>query len=373
MSAIQLFETLVSLNLQACVLVAVAHLLARFTQNDPMRCRIWQACHVLLLLLVAIALTLPHIRLFNPWAHLSNAAAIQVATAQNSVAIAALGVWLLGATASTLLFLAGWWQVHRILQTCEEVDDDELQQAFDETREVCCSKSVPRLLCSPLLASPFCWQIHRPAIVIPQFLLEFPRREIRLIVRHEIEHLRASHPLALFVQRIVETVFWFHPMVWWSSQQATLTREFACDAASVDDQSEVDMYLRVLLKVVERQVASRDLPSIDLAFGRSKAQVTRRAIRLTALASRRECVRNSGSFLSIALAITALLTTFVWLPVNVLASSRDSMSPWPVWTSWVLHSVAIHARDYEPFATRTRLRELAEETAESVPQHPRNY
>ena len=358
MSATQLLEALISLTVQAMALVAIAHLLVRFTQSDRVRSRIWEACHVLLLVLVAAALTIPHLRWFNPWPSLSDVEVIQAATLQHRVAVAVLSIWMLGAVVSVALFVTGWWQLSRFLRTCTPIDDAA------NGLQIPPSASVPRLLCSPFLNTPFCWQIHRPVIVIPEFLLEFSPAELAFIIRHETEHLRAAHPLTLFVQRIVEIVFWFHPMVWWSAQQASLTREFACDAAAVDGGHDIGDYLRVLLKVVERQVDGHDLPSVDLAFGRGKASVTRRAVRLTALAQQRQRFPTASSRLEKALptvmAVAAIGVALLWLPLNALASPRTAFSPWPAWSSATLRSVGIHARDFEPYTTRTRLRETVE-------------
>ena len=358
MSAAQSLEAIISLTLQAGALVAIAHLLVRFTKNDATRSRIWEACHVVLLLLVVAALTLPHLRWFNPWPMLSNVEAVQAATLQHRISTVVLSIWALGAVASVTLFVAGWWQITRFLKTCTPIDDTAGPSSLS------CSKNVPRLLCSPFLNTPFCWQIHRPAIVIPDFVLEFSPGELAFIIRHEMEHLRAAHPLTLFVQRIVEILFWYHPMVWWSSQQAALTREFACDAAAVEGGDDVGDYLRVLLKVVERQVDGHDLPSIDLAFGRGKASVTRRAIRLTALAQTgRQSSESSSRFervLPLGIVAAGVGVALLWLPIDVLASPRTAFSPWPTWSSATLRSIGVHARDYEPYATRTRLRETIE-------------
>ena len=106
--------------------------------------------------------------------------------------------------------------------------------------------------------SPFCWQLHRPAIVVPDLLLDFPVEEQRAVLNHELVHLSAQHPLRLFLQRIVEALFWFHPLVWWSSRQAAAAREFRCDAQAVDSQQEVAVYLQSLLRLIEARSCVAD-------------------------------------------------------------------------------------------------------------------
>ena len=67
---------------------------------------------------------------------------------------------------------------------------------------------------------------------------------------------QANHPLQLFLQRIVEILFWFHPLIWWASRQAAWSREFHCDAAAVTTAERGGVLPRGLLRMAEQTVAS---------------------------------------------------------------------------------------------------------------------
>ena len=49
------------------------------------------------------------------------------------------------------------------------------------------------------------------------------------MIQHELAHVRRSDPGLLFLQRLVEVFYWFHPLVWWVALQTARYREFVCD------------------------------------------------------------------------------------------------------------------------------------------------
>jgi beta-lactamase regulating signal transducer with metallopeptidase domain len=358
-------ELFLSLSLQAALLVALAHWLARLAHRDALRSRIWDSCHVLLLGLAVAAVMLPHARPLNPWQSLSTALAIDLAQLERRIGATLLCVWSIGAAGSLGLLAFSWWRVHRFLRGCEEVGDESVRAQFDAVRRETGTHGqgeAIRFLCSPLLRTPFCWQVNRALIVLPDELLGLPPEELKFIMRHELEHLRAGHPLMLFVQRIVEILFWFHPMIWWSSQQATLAREFSCDAAAVGSAADLSVYLKTLVKIIEGQTDEADASRIDLAFGRGRSLVARRARRLLELSHEGHVSagRRTESVLSTALVAGAVVIAFAWVPSDVLSSPRTSWSPWPRWTARALHAAGVNVRDFDVYDRRHRLREMSE-------------
>ena len=59
------------------------------------------------------------------------------------------------------------------------------------------------------------------------------RDELRALLLHELAHVRRRDHLINAVQAAVEVVLFFHPAVWWISQQVRVEREFCCDDSSV--------------------------------------------------------------------------------------------------------------------------------------------
>lgn len=368
MNSTWFLELAASLSVQAVLVILATFLLTRFVRDPRFVCRMWSASYLVLLGLVLAAVLLPHPR----WipridGELSRPAASELLTLQITLGRALFSVWLVGAVGLWAWMLAQSARVARFLKICREVPADH--PALAECRDIL-NKTLAtgpvRVLSSGSIAGPFCWQFHRPHIVLPEFLLGLDPRELRFIVRHELAHLRTGHPLQLFLQRVVEVLFWFHPLVWWAARQVSRSREFACDDAAIDRPAQVADYLRTLLIVVEHSAVESERSSPMLAFGRGSGIVAERARRLAEIA--RFGWPSSSSrrrFVTGGLAWTAIVSCSfgLWLPVDVAASSRSTWSPWPRWSANVLREFGITVRDFEVYDDRIELHEMLEHAA----------
>lgn len=360
-------ELLASLTVQVTLVILVTFLMTRCVRTPQIVCRTWSACNVVLLGLVLAAVFLPHPRWLPRFDnHMSRPALAELLNLQLTLGRTLFAIWLTGAVGLWVWMLAQSVRITVFLKTCRTVPTEHpaLADCCDVLHEPLGIRPV-RLLSSVAITSPFCWQLHRPVIVLPEFLLGLSPQELRFIVRHELAHLRTGHPLQLFLQRIVEVLFWFHPLVWWAAQQVSRSREFACDDAAIDRPAQVADYLRTLLIVVEQSALESERSSPVLAFGREPGLVAARARRLAEIArfgwtphgSRRRFVGAGLVWTVVVLGCLGL-----WLPVNLTASPRATWSPWPHWSAGLLREFGITARDFEVYDDRIELHEFLEHT-----------
>ena len=369
MSTPEFLEVFVSLSFQVALLVIISHGLARLEDREAVKSRIWAGCHLLILALTLRAALLPRFRPQLSWFAAKSSLNLEFAHWQERLGYVVFVIWAAGAVCSLMLFLIHCLQVQRFLKSCRPIEDADLLQILRrETANDWGPLAEVAFLTSPRLSSPFCWQVHRPLIVLPEFLTEFEPAEIRLIVRHEREHLRTGHPLTLFVQRLVEMLFWFHPLVWWSSRRSALSRELACDEAAVTSKSDIAHYLRSLLKIVEQAEDEADSQTVELAFGRGRRMIARRATRLAAMARNglgQASSPSSGRLVLLAeVFLAAGIAWFVWTPIDLTKSPRSSWSPWPTWSARALHSLGVNARDYDIYDHRYQAHEVLEDQAQ---------
>ena len=66
-------------------------------------------------------------------------------------------------------------------------------------------------------------------IVVPQWLLSRDTQEQRLVVEHELEHVRQRDPLLLAAAQVVVILLPWHPAVWWMASRLRLAIELDCD------------------------------------------------------------------------------------------------------------------------------------------------
>lgn len=76
--------------------------------------------------------------------------------------------------------------------------------------------------------------VFRPRIALPaDFRSRYSAAERRLILLHEIVHLRRRDGLANFCMTLLRVLFWFNPLVHWAAQALGDDQETACDAAVI--------------------------------------------------------------------------------------------------------------------------------------------
>jgi TonB family protein len=77
--------------------------------------------------------------------------------------------------------------------------------------------------------------LWRPRIVLPEdFRERYTRGERRLVLAHEIAHLRAGDLHAQAFATALRCLFWFNPLVHFAAAQFRFDQELACDAAVLE-------------------------------------------------------------------------------------------------------------------------------------------
>ncbi len=71
-------------------------------------------------------------------------------------------------------------------------------------------------------------------------------RQVEAVIAHELAHIRRHDYLVNFVQTAVETLFFYHPAVWWVSRIVRTEREHCCDDLAVVACGDAVLYARAL-------------------------------------------------------------------------------------------------------------------------------
>jgi D-alanyl-D-alanine endopeptidase (penicillin-binding protein 7) len=80
------------------------------------------------------------------------------------------------------------------------------------------------------LASPVTAGWWRPVVLVPASLLSgMPPQLLEALLAHELAHVRRCDYLVNLVQSVIETVLFYHPVVWWLSHRIRVEREQIAD------------------------------------------------------------------------------------------------------------------------------------------------
>ena len=143
----------------------------------------------------------------------------------------------------------------------------------------------PALKWSREVAAPVVIGFVKPAILLPMALASrLSSAQVEAVLAHELAHLRRRDPWALAVQRVVETVLFFHPAIWWMSHRMEAAREEACDdlvlAAGCDPADYAEALVICSEFRLERNGLSSKLAPHLAATGKGGAHLRRRVLRL---------------------------------------------------------------------------------------------
>ena len=133
-----------------------------------------------------------------------------------------------------------WLQEERYRSFGVELADDELHNIFSKiARQLQVTRPVVLLL-SSICDVPMVIGWLRPTLLLPAALITtLTPKEIDALLAHELGHIRRHDYVVHFVQQLIETLLFYHPVVWWISHQTNLQREYCCDdiATEVGDKA----------------------------------------------------------------------------------------------------------------------------------------
>lgn len=221
--------------------------------------------------------------------------------------------WVLGVCLSALRLFTETLGLHRLARTAVpaparwQLTVDRLAHALRVPRLV-------RLLESSRVSVPCAMGWLRPMILLPASALSgLSPRELEMILAHELAHIR-RHDFAMNVaQRLIETVFFYHPAVRWTSGVIRTERENCCDDDAVRACGNPVAYARALTELealrLEPRGAMAGRNAVLSALGGSLGSRVRRLIAPRTNVSSR---RVAGASL-LAFASTAALAASVSL------------------------------------------------------------
>ena len=90
--------------------------------------------------------------------------------------------------------------------------------------------NIPVVKVSESFSCPLACGIFRPILIFPQHVItEFRKEELKTVIYHELAHIKRKDIITNWLQIIVQTFYFFNPLVWYANRQMRLEREQACD------------------------------------------------------------------------------------------------------------------------------------------------
>ncbi len=126
--------------------------------------------------------------------------------------------------------VAGLWSMHRMVSDAREADPEHSDHHAAVL--MCAARGPVRLLVSDRVSAPVAVGLGRPAVVLPEGLIEqLSPAELEQVLRHEVEHLARRDDWSALLFALVRCAAPLIPALLWLEQQLAAAREMACDDA----------------------------------------------------------------------------------------------------------------------------------------------
>lgn len=229
----------------------------------------------------------------------------------------AVCLWLIGVVFFSLRLGGGFAQLGRYRrQDTNPVDADWLE-VTSRLQSLLGIRQTVAIRSSEQIQTPIAIGIFRPVILVPASLfLQISPQELETIIAHELIHIRRYDPLVNVAQCVIETLFFYHPAMWWITTQVRREREFAADQTvlNIFEDSHVT-YARALANLEEiRLRANQQTPRYATAAnGGNFMQRIQRILKIKTEVSTANSAWTAG--------LAALLTSAFLLAVFSFTSS----------------------------------------------------
>lgn len=155
----------------------------------------------------------------------------------------------------------------------------------------------------------------RPQVVLPEWVLDLPHAELQLVLRHEIEHLRAGDQLVLFTGLFLTVLMPWNIGLWWQLRRLRVAMEVDCDARVTPIPGDRPRYAQLLL----RARSPRPQHRLVLALAPAPSAL---AERLMALLDRARPSPSRVALWAVSALACALVVTRVQVPSLLPAVAR---------------------------------------------------
>ncbi|MBN1270989.1 MAG: TonB family protein [Candidatus Aminicenantes bacterium] len=155
-------------------------------------------------------------------------------------------------------------------------------QPFDKTALKALLKNEKHLLKISVFSiagikTPFTVGLLRPKIYLPPESLSWEHARLEAVLLHEIAHIRRKDLWASLFQNVVQFIYFFNPLVWWTNRKLFILRERACDDEAIArSQGRALEYGKMLLSSIDRSGGFQRYSSLITCFRQSRKALVQR-------------------------------------------------------------------------------------------------
>ena len=138
-------------------------------------------------------------------------------------------LWALGFIVAMLPAAAGVLGNERRRKQSRRVVDQSWSQLFDGLIRQFAIRRRIELRAGLVPLVPVTWGAMRPVVLLPEQAEQWPEPVRRLVLMHELAHIKRWDVGFQLAGRLATAVYWFHPLAWYALHRLRVECECACD------------------------------------------------------------------------------------------------------------------------------------------------
>jgi beta-lactamase regulating signal transducer with metallopeptidase domain len=240
-----------------------------------------------------------------------------------------LAAWLVGALAGLAGLITGIVRLRSLTRRCTQLTRGRWRELADELGSTYGLPHVTVLQSAEPSLLVTCGMV-RPKIVLPAGSESWTDARRRVVLTHELAHIRRGDWAMHIVAEMLRAAYWFHPLVWLACRRLRQESEYACDDAVLARGVEPTEYATHLLDVARHAVRHRDFLASAPAIAHPSTLERRISAMLNQQRSRHPLTRSAtgitiGAALAVAIPLTAATVSERAAPAPVIAAADTTL------------------------------------------------
>lgn len=229
-----------------------------------------------------------------------------------------LVVWMVGVLILSVRLVMGFIGVYRWRRQIEPLPEG-LTQRIGSLTEKLGMKSFSRIFITPSVLQAMATGYLRPMVLLPAAMVVHMQPEmLEAVIAHELAHIHRFDLWINLIQRIAETMLFYHPAVWWLSGRLRSERELCCDELAVKVTKKRLTYATTLESVHRSKLMAKQ-PVLAAGLGQDSKPTLSRVRHILDLAPAQ---RNCPFWLAGVIAV--LLLAGLTIPTTLALTSGKS-------------------------------------------------
>lgn len=230
-------------------------------------------------------------------------------------------IWVAGVAVLLLRLLLGAAAVARMSRRARPMAEEWNGLLRELSRELGLWREV-RLRQTDATTIPLTWGLRRPVILLPGDAGQWPEEQRRMVLVHELAHVRRDDCLTQLLARVAFGLYWFHPLAWLAGREFVKERERACDDLVLSLGARASDYAAQLVQFARSLQPRAHTAWASLAMAR-RSQLEGRLLAILDSAVRRGGVGRTASAGALLAAICLIVPLGAMRPQSAQPTAQE--------------------------------------------------